>query len=1082
MDSAREYRILGPLEVLAADGPVPLGGPKQRALLALLLLNANRVVARERLVDELWGERPPETAVETVQVYVSRLRKLLPADALVTRPPGYLLAVEPTTIDLARFERLVADARGAPPQRASALLREALELWRGPALAEFEDEPFARVERERLDDLRLTALEHRIEADLALGRDAELVGELEALITEQPHRERLRAQLMLALYRAGRQAQALTAYRRARAALDELGLEPNQALKQLEQQILRQDPSLDLRRDRPLLADGRIPLPAVFVPTSPFPFVGRERELAALRTALERAESGEGGVVLLTGEAGAGKTRLIRELAHQAVADGVLVLYGSSDAAVTTPYQPLREWLAFLLRVCDPDLLAESLSDGPSRLLRNLTHFERGDPEADRYELQTATAELARRMGSLQPLLLVADDLHWADSATLQLVCLLARTAPEARLLVLAAFRDPGEEIGPALADARASLSRMDSVTRLMVGNLSDEEVGVFLRTSANAEPTQDLVSAIGELTDGTPLLLCELWRELRESDGIEVGNTVRLTRPVAELRAPERIRAIVRQRLARLSPGTSGLVDLAAVAGPRFELNVLAEAAVLHMDELADALDEATLYGILDELSGRTPVYRFTHELVRRAIYDRISGIRRAELHLRVGEALERVHAADPAQAAAELAHHFTLAAPVGGTERAVDYNLQAAEAATAAAAFEESAARLASALELGIEDARERARVQVQLGWLLAEIGRLPESRDLLDKAHETATRLGDRGLAAHARVEDAWQSHRHAVFDVERVRSTALDAIATFAELGDTRGLAKARTLLAIAYDTGGGRYEAALAELEQALLEADACGDEFIRNRVITRLVMNLTAGPTPVEEAIRRCEELRRASSGRPVLGARIERCLSLLCAMAARAEEARDHERRASTVLDQLPHGEEMASRRIVANTHLLLAETAAAEQQLLAMWERFGNEREGGSYMGAFTAVMLALLCCDEGRWADAEQWLARAAGVPWPAASPPGILGPAARARVAAHRGELDEALTLAHRAVELADRTDSLNWRARVWLALAEVLQTCGRTEEADAAIKTAIGLYEQKGNVTAAARAARSAVRS
>jgi tetratricopeptide (TPR) repeat protein len=523
--------------------------------------------------------------------------------------------------------------------------------------------------------------------------------------------------------------------------------------------------------------------------------------------------------------------------------------------------------------------------------------------------------------------------------------------------------------------------------------------------------------------------------------------------------------------------------VDLAAVAGPRFELSVLAEAAALHMDELADSLDEAKLYGILDELSGPAPVYRFTHELVRRAIYDRISGIRRAELHLRVGEALERVHAADPAQAAAGLAHHFTLAAPVGGTERAVDYNLQAAEAATAVAAFEESAARLASALELGIEDARERARVQVQLGWLLAEVGRLPESRDLLDKAHETAMRLGDRGLAAHARVEDAWQSHRHAAFDVERVHSTALDAIATFAELGDTRGLAKARTLLAIAYDTGRGRYEAALAELEQALLEADACGDEFIRNRVITRLVMNLMAGPTRVEEAIRRCEELRRASSGRPVLEARIERCLSLLCAMAARAEEARDHERRASTVLDQLPHGEEMASRRIVANTHLLLAETAAAEQQLLAMWERFGNERQGaGSYMGAFTATMLALLCCDEGRWADAGQWLASAACVPWPAASPPGMLGPAARARVAAHRGELDEALTLAHHAVELADRTDSLNWRARVWLALAEVLQACGRTEEADAAIKTAIGLYEQKGNVTAAARAARSAVGS
>src|SRR5439155_5519750 len=191
-----------------------------------------------------------------------------------------------------------------------------------------------------------------------------------------------------------------------------------------------------------------------------------------------------------------------------------------------------------------------------------------------------------------------------------------------------------------------------------------------------------------------------------------------------------------------------------------------------------------------LEELPGRAPVYRFTHELVRRAVYDRISGIRRAELHLRVGEALERVRGADLAPVIAELAHHFTLAASVGATERAVDYNLQAAEAAITAAAFEEGAARLVSALELGIDEARERARVQVQLGWLLAEIGRLPEARDLLDEAHETATRLGDPGLAAHARVEDAWQWHRHAVFDAEQVRSTALEAIVTFTELGDTR----------------------------------------------------------------------------------------------------------------------------------------------------------------------------------------------------------------------------------------------------------------------------------------------------
>jgi DNA-binding SARP family transcriptional activator/type II secretory pathway predicted ATPase ExeA len=1086
MEGTVEFRLLGPLEVRAGDVPLPLGGPKQRAVLALLLLNANRVVARERLVDDLWGESPPEAVVAVVQVYVSRLRKVLPSDALVTRPPGYMLEVEPTTIDLARFERLVSEARGADPERASDLLREALELWRGPALAEFEEEPFARLERERLERLRLEAVEARIDADLALGRHTEVVGELETLAAQEPHRERLHAQLMLALYRSGRQAEALAAYRRVRAALDELGIEPSSTLKQLEQKILRHDSSLDVARDRRLFPEGQVPLAAAFVPASPFPFVGRERELTALRAALEGAESGAGGFVVVSGEAGAGKTRLIRDVAQDAARRDMLVLHGSSDPAVMTPYQPVREWLAFLLRVCDRHALDECVGDERLRLLLELTHPrvaplpERGDPEAERYELQTAAAELVSAISRLHPLLLVADDVHWADTETLHLLRRLARVAPESRVLVLAGVRDPGEEIGPTLAETLADLSRLDGVIRLRLGNLNDEEVGAFLRASAGAEPTEDLVAAIRELTDGTPLLVCELWRDLRDTGGVEVEHSIRLTRPVAELRTPERIRDIVRQRLTRLAPATTAVLDVAAVAGQRLEPRVLGEAAALELEALADALDESSLQGIVEQLPGPAS-YRFTHELVRRAVYDRISGIRRAELHLRVGEALERVHAADPATVIPELAHHFTLAAPVGGTRRAVDYNVQAAKAAIAAAAFEEGAARLGSALELGIADAGERARVQVEQGWLLAEIGRLPEARDLLTEAHETATRLGDPGLAAHARVEEAWQMHRHAVFDADGVRSLALEAIATFDELGDTRGLAKARNLLAIAYDTGSGRYGAALAELEQALLDAEACGDAFIRDRVITRLVMNLTSGPTPVEEAIERCEELRRAGSGRPVLEARIERCQSQLCAMAARADEARDHERRASAVLDRLPYREDVASRRFVANTHLLLGETAAAERQLLVMWERFGDESERArSYMSAFTASMLALLCCDAGRWDDAECWLARAAGVPVPAASPPGMLRPAVGARIAAHRGELDEARRAAKQAVELADRTDSLNWRARVWLALAEVLRTCGRTEEAGGAIETAIRLYEHKGNV-AAAESVRSATR-
>jgi DNA-binding SARP family transcriptional activator len=235
-----EFRILGPLEVLEDDRPIPLGGTRQRALLAILLTRANEVVSRDRLIDELWGEALPRTALNTLQYYVSQLRKLLGSDRIVTRPPGYAIRVEPEELDLARFERLLEEG-------GDERVREALALWRGPALADFAYDEFAQPEAARLEELRLTAIELRIDADLALGRHAELVGELENLISQHPLRERLRGQLMLALYRSGRQAEALDAYRSMRRALvEELGIEPSPTLQELEQAMLRQDRALDL--------------------------------------------------------------------------------------------------------------------------------------------------------------------------------------------------------------------------------------------------------------------------------------------------------------------------------------------------------------------------------------------------------------------------------------------------------------------------------------------------------------------------------------------------------------------------------------------------------------------------------------------------------------------------------------------------------------------------------------------------------------------------------------------------------------------------------------------------------------------
>jgi DNA-binding SARP family transcriptional activator len=240
-----EVRVLGSLEIWDGKNQVEIAGAKRRAVLALLVLHANEVVAKDRLIDELWSESPPRTAAASLHNHVSRLRKALGPDRLITRAWGYVLRIDPKQVDLHRFEYLIREAEPLPARERSAKLGEALALWRGPALADLAFDPALAKESARLDELRLAVLEARIDADLEVGHNAHLIGELEALISDNPLRERLRGQLILALYRDGRQAEALEVYRETRRLLtDELGLEPSPALRELERAILRQDPSL----------------------------------------------------------------------------------------------------------------------------------------------------------------------------------------------------------------------------------------------------------------------------------------------------------------------------------------------------------------------------------------------------------------------------------------------------------------------------------------------------------------------------------------------------------------------------------------------------------------------------------------------------------------------------------------------------------------------------------------------------------------------------------------------------------------------------------------------------------------------
>jgi DNA-binding CsgD family transcriptional regulator/tetratricopeptide (TPR) repeat protein len=509
-----------------------------------------------------------------------------------------------------------------------------------------------------------------------------------------------------------------------------------------------------------------LPGPLRLPPSSPF--VGRSAELATLR-ALVPHEAGERGrLALVAGEAGAGKSRLVRELAHEAAAKGVLVLYGACDAVVQTPFRPFAQALDQLARSSAPEVLRADLGSAGGELTRLVpdlpTRVEGlaapivADPDTERHRLHTAVTDILAAAGSRQPLLLVLEDGHWADTPTLVLLRHLARASGEARVLVVVTFRDTEADIPAALAEALADLRRLDDVVRLGLDGLSEDDVGEFVRRAGggeidSAEP--ELARAIRELTEGNAFLLCELWRALVETDALALEEgALRLTRPLRELATPQSVREVVSQRLARLDPATRDLLELAAVAGPEFELDVLRRAAPVELERI-DALEPAMRGGVIEELPFPALAYRFTHELVRRALYDRLSVLRRAELHLRIAEALEALDRPPGARVLAGLAHHFAAAAPIGGAARAVEYNLLAAKAASAALAYDDATARLRTALEMGVQDERRRAETLLDLGTALFRAGRSLDSLHAFREAAEIARDLGEGELLTRAAI---------------------------------------------------------------------------------------------------------------------------------------------------------------------------------------------------------------------------------------------------------------------------------------------------------------------------------------
>jgi DNA-binding SARP family transcriptional activator/uncharacterized short protein YbdD (DUF466 family) len=791
-----EFRILGPLEVVVGGRGLALGGSRERALLARLVLSTNQVVPSQRLAEDLWGEALPAGAIQALQVHVSRLRKVLREGGLdhvlVTSPPGYVLRVEDEAVDAARFEALVARGRrlsaGGDHQAAGAVLRRALALWRGPALADVVLAPFARAEGARLEEERLAALEDRIEADLACGRHGELIADLEALTRAHPFREQLWAQRMLALYRAGRQAEALRGFQELRRLLgEELGIEPSAALRRLESAISRHEPELDWQPPRAVVppastlleADSHSEAPfearpeagAAAVPPARMPFVGREGELSRLVRRLAGAASGGGGLVLLCGEPGIGKTRLLEELARQARREKARVLWGACfGGGWTPPYAPFAEAIESAVLSADPEELRADLGLGGPPLARLVPALRKVlpdlpepvalQPDEERLRLLDAVAQLLIARSRRTPLLVCVDDLHWADGGTMAMLAHLTRSAHAHPILLVGTYVDVELQRTP-LAEALPMLRRGVGFEQIRLEGLPTGAVGALLAALAEHEVPEALVAELASETEGNPLLLREVVAHLVEEGKVYRGSDGRWTSdlPIRELGVPEGVREVIGRRLSRLAGEATRLLAAASVVEGTFRFDAVAAVADLGEADALDALDEALAAHLLQP-AGAPDAYIFSHALIRNTLSAQLSPSRRVRLHRRVAEALEAAYGEHPSPAqSGEIAAQYRRSAGLPGAERGVGPALQAAAHAEATSAHEEAAGFLRTALELLLESDPGRPRLLGRVGMALAWARSFEEAVGVAGTAAEAIAAAEGPDAAAQYLAEAAY-----------------------------------------------------------------------------------------------------------------------------------------------------------------------------------------------------------------------------------------------------------------------------------------------------------------------------------
>jgi DNA-binding SARP family transcriptional activator len=718
-----DISVLGPLEVRRGTAAVRLGAPKLRVLLLSLVLDLGRPVHAERLIEHLWGGDPPPQPLVSLRSYVSNLRRLLQdpesAPVIDTRTGGYVLTVSEERVDAYRFERLARRGRGlvtaGDPAEGLEVLTDALALWRGPAFADIADEPHARPTIVKLEELRLTATEDRFDALLATGRHVEALPELEAFVGQQPSRERVLRQLVLALYRSGRAPDALrTAADHRTVLVEEYGLDPSPQLAQLTERILRQDPSLDPPDpaappagpglDRGIGDDrgigGARATGGERATAEASALVGRARERRAIEVVLDGLAQGCGASLLLAGEPGIGKTALLEELSRRARERGVPVAWGRClEHAGAPPFWPWLEVLRVATDHLDDDGLRDVLAGNgalvtqlvPDLATRAGTEVATapGDPDTARFALYDAVATVLTRIAADRGLVVVVDDLHWADRSSLQLLALLATRAAAGRVLLAAAHRDAATDRTPELEAALAAAVREPVTTTLTLPPLAGDEVAALVERTVGSEPPADVVTTVQHRAGGNPFFVHQLAALLVATDGGRDASGGDDDIPVG-------VRHVLLQRMDPLPHEVRRTLAAAAVLGQEFELRPLAAATDVDVPAALDHLDVAIRHGLVEVAGGHAAAYRFVHALVRETITHELTPGAAARLHAAAATALEQV---DPAPVEA-IADHLWHAADLVDQDRVVGHLRAAADEAVAVLAFEQAERQLRRAL----------------------------------------------------------------------------------------------------------------------------------------------------------------------------------------------------------------------------------------------------------------------------------------------------------------------------------------------------------------------------------------------